>query len=319
MFFSLAAERALPVFVRAEFRFPLALGPVACLKAADRSRRAGRRVTWALRDAFECAVKFAACAAVADFLQAQPAQGETAALAAILLKPQGLSLGDWHKLLGMALAPLAPLARDGRLDTFGRRLPELFGIFFQASARKKPSPTGLNASINGSDKSFVAWRNRVFGHGVFKEERGYYADETLKRMPDLERFYEALRLVLAGWRLIGLTPGGECVAWTGCGAPLAATTGERHDHKPWGEPMPMRLVPQDHPGRAELDFGPLLTVQCCEVCGEPAAFFFDRHRYDRERDRHRTHFLEYLRGHPGESKDWSEARRLAGLLPAGFE
>jgi tetratricopeptide (TPR) repeat protein len=317
MFFPSPAERALPAFVRAEFPFPVAL---TCTRLeAQMERDEPVAAAWALRDAFECAVKFTACAAVADFLQAQPAQDEAAALAGLLLKPQGLSLGDWHTLLGMALAPLATLARDGRLDASGRRLPELFGTFFQAGARKKPSPTALNASMDGSDKSFVAWRNRVFGHGVFQEERSYYADETLKRLPDLVRFYEALRPVLAGWRLIGLTPGGERVAWTGCEAPLAATTGDRHEHKPWGEPLPMRLVPQDHPGRAELDFGPLLTVQRCEVCGEPAAFFFDRHRYDRERDKHRTHFLEYLRGHPGERKDWSEARRLAGLLPAGFE
>jgi tetratricopeptide (TPR) repeat protein len=306
MFFPSPAERALPAFVRAEFPFPLALTCARLEAQMDRDEPIA--AAWALRDAFECAVKFSACVAVADFLQAQPERDVTAALAGLLLKPQGLSLGDWHTLLEMGLKS------SGREE---RRLPELFGVFFQTS--KKASRTAVNASIDGSDRSIVAWRNRVFGHGVFKEERGYYADETMKRLPELVRFYEALRPVLAGWRLVGLTPGGERVDWTGCEAPAAATAGERHEHQPWGDPLSMRLVPQDYPGQAELDFGPLLTVQRCEVCGEPAAFFFDRHRHDRERDKHRTHFLEYLRGHPGERKDWPEARRLAGLLPAGFE
>jgi tetratricopeptide (TPR) repeat protein len=307
MFFPSPAERPVPGFVRADFPFPLALTCARLEAQMDCDEPIA--AAWALRDAFECAVKFTACAAIADFLQAQPTRDDAAALAALLLKPQGLSLGDWHTLLEIALKS------SGRES---RRLPELFGVFFQGGAGKKPSRTAVNASIDGSDKSFVTWRNRVFGHGVFREERGYYADETRKRLPDLVRFCEALRPVLAGWRLIGLTPGGERVDWTGCEAPPVAT-GERHKHKPWGDPLPMRLVPQDHAGRAELDFGPLLTVQRCEVCGEPAAFFFDRHRYDRERDKHRTHFLDYRRGHPGERKDWSEARRLAGLLPAGFE
>src|SRR5262249_45695430 len=123
---------------------------------------------------------------------------------------------------------------------------------------------------------------------------------------------------LAGWRLAGITPGGERIDWTGA---LDLPPTVPHEHRPAeGPPLPMHLVHAD--GRF-LDLTPLLTMQTCKVadCGQPAAFFCEGNERDRKKDkeRYRSHFLEYMEGHKNQHADWDQARRLARGLPARFD
>src|SRR5205085_2093348 len=120
---------------------------------------------------------------------------------------------------------------------------------------------------------------------------------TLRWVATLHAFHQALRPVLEGWRLVGRTPGGERVEWQGT---LGLPPTPRHPHEPWGEPLSMALVRGGGDRVEELPFGPMLSVQHCAICRQPAAFFFDRNKYDRKKDRHRTVFLEYFGGHDRE-------------------
>jgi tetratricopeptide (TPR) repeat protein len=286
-------------FVGAEFPFPVAVAYARLHAEMDRQEPVA--AAWQLRDAGEALVRFLAALATADCLRARAEPKAAADLAGLLLKPSGLSLGDWHTALGMALR--APAAE-------ARLLTGLGPLFLKPNGR----PTALDQLIDGDADSFAAWRNAVFGHGVFKEDRAWYAAETLRWLPRLHALYDAVRPVLDGWELVGLTPGGERIAWRGAGntPPLA-----RHDHQPWGEPLEMRL--EKSATGASLALGPLLSVQECGVCREPAAFFFDRDRYEAKTDRHRTTFLEYFRGHHADRRDWEPTRRLAALVPPAFE
>ncbi len=70
--------------------------------------------------------------------------------------------------------------------------------------------------------------------------------------------------------------------------------------------------------RGMLPLSSMLTVQECANCRQPSPFFFEKHRYEREKDRHRTFCLEYFGGHDRECRDWAKARRHATLLPPTF-
>lgn len=298
-------------FVQNEFPFPLAVTCVRLL--AEMERQEPIAAAWALRDALECLVKFSASLAVADLFQASPNDAGAAETAQLLLKPSGLSVGDWHTLLEAALRPLGLLAQAGQIQESGRVLPGLLPVFF--SVQGKLLRTSLNRRVAVDPDSFVAWRNRVFGHGVFSEDRRYYAEETLLWLPVLGDFYAALRPVLAGRQLVSRTPGGDEVVWQGADG-LPPTP--RHEHEPWGDPLPMFLAAAPGFTLPSLPLTPFLSVQQCQSCGQPAAFFFDKNKFDRKHDRHSTTFLEYFSGHPGFHKDWTETRRIAGLLPPTF-
>src|SRR5207249_1741814 len=143
--------------------------------------------------------------------------------------------------------PLETPAKAGRLGQSGRLLPALYGVFFDP----RKGRTDWNRVIDGDEQSFVRWRNREFGHGVFRRDRAWYAAQTTAWLVPLHQLYDALRPVLAGWKLIGPTPGGERVEWQGAGG---RSRTEPHAHEPQGEPLPMVLVHSD--GR-ELPFGPM--------------------------------------------------------------
>ena len=237
------AERQVLDFVGDCFPFPLALTYVRLHEEMDRQEPVA--AAWQLRDSFECLLKFTASLAVADFLQTNPEGKEAEEIISLLFKPQGLSMGDWYTLLETALKPLAPLARQNLLGDSGRCLPNLYSIFFDLKGKK----TELNRKFNSSnekDESFIPWRNRVFGHGVFKKERSWYADETTRRLDTLHKFYQALRSVLDGWILFSSTPSGEEIIWQGASElPRIAL----HQHQPLGPPtsMALRFDPQNIP------------------------------------------------------------------------
>ncbi len=308
-FFPPRQEREILDFVLTSFPFPLATAYARLQEEMDRQEPVAAALQ--LRDALECLLRFCASIAAADLLQAGPEPAGAAEVAKILLTPQGLSLGHWHELLVTSLEPLGSLALAGNLLESGRRLPALFGAFYEARGKLKKTPVHLK--IRDVPDNFVHWRNRVFGHGAFQDRR-FYAEETLRWQSFLVDFCKALRPVLEGWTLVGITPGGERVIWQGYSD---APPPEPHLHEPWGQPLPMFLVRGQGAAEERLPLGPLLSMQECALCHEPAAFFFDRNKLDKER--HRTIFLEYFRGHHAERKDWEEARKLAALLPPTFK
>jgi hypothetical protein len=302
-FFPPREQRSLLEFVCAEYPFPLAIAYARLHQEMDRQEPVA--AAWQLLDAFQSTLRFCACVAVADLFQAEPRGPVSAELAGRLFKP--LSFGDWQTLLEDALRPLREPARQGALEKTGRRLPELFTVFYQAKTGQR---TDIARQLFAASPNLVSWRNKVFGHGVFRHDRQVYADEVKAWLPRLEELLRALQLVLSGWVLTGQTPGGESVEWTGSGEVSPAAP---HAHQPWGEPLPLRLV-----GRGELVLGPLLTVQQCSVCSQPAAFFLDG--VDRRKaGTFQSHFVEYFAGHAVDRKDWSEILHLAERVPAGFE
>jgi tetratricopeptide (TPR) repeat protein len=283
--------------VASSFPFPLALTYARLHAAMDQQQPV--EAAWALRDAVECTIKFAGCLAVADFLSHQPEPQRASQVAEVLLTDRGLPIGAWLELLRLTLEPLQGHPHH-------RALPLLFAVFFEPG-RPRLSKSAVLRSLDGDQDSFIAWRNSVFGHGVFRQERSWYAGQTLAWLPRLHTFLEAMRPVLAGWQLLARTADGQEVDWQGCDfEPLH----QRHQHHPAGLPLPLELVQEQG---SRLALAPLLSVQRCAVCQEPAAFFFDR-----QKDEKKTIFLEYLRGHHGEQKGWMEVARLWALRPAAF-
>lgn len=100
-FFSSRPNRGMLEFVVSGFPFPLALTYARLHDEMDRQEPIA--AAWQLRDAFECLLKFTACLAVAGFLNAKPDPSQASNIVSLLMKPQGLSLGDWHTLLERAL------------------------------------------------------------------------------------------------------------------------------------------------------------------------------------------------------------------------
>jgi hypothetical protein len=240
--------------------FPLALTYSRLEDELDRQEPVA--AAWQVRDALECTLKFTATLAVADCLNAAPEPALAGELLTLLFKP--MSLGDWHTLLEKALKPLRPFVSEGRTAESGRCLPQLHEVFFIPRSGKR-SPLGQLLAGTEKDLGLVRWRNAVFGHGVFRQEREFYASMTLHWLPRLQDWLRALGTVLAGWSLVGRTPGDERVFWQGT---LGLPPVPPHEHQPWGEPLAMLLAHTD--GR-ELPLDPLLSVQeCAEPLLSPA-------------------------------------------------
>src|SRR5205823_9502820 len=148
---------------------------------------------WWLRDTFECLIKFTASLALADFLRDAPDPKLAERVVKILFKP--MALGDWVTVLDESLRPLEPLARAGRLGESGRLLSGLYSLVFLP---RGGGHTPWRGGLAGKPASFVPWRNQVFGHGVFRNEPAYYAEETLRWIPPLHQGYQELGTVLDG-------------------------------------------------------------------------------------------------------------------------
>lgn len=279
-----------PHFERVERDFPFPLALTSARVRAAFARRQPLEAVWAVRDAWEAAIKFCACVSVADFLQADPDRATAEAVAAGLLSNRGVAIGGWKDALVLTL----PAATAG-----GRLVPELRGVF------RKGAGSGTTPHFQAADQ-FTAWRNEVFGHGVFTHDLPWYAGQAAAWVNKLVALYDALRPVLAGWALVGRTADGQTVDWSGC---EFEPKRERHRHDPLGHALPMFLAREG----AELSFGPLLSVQRCHGCDHPAAFFFDRQKKADE-----TVLLEYVAGAKGRAKGWAEVDALRRWLPAAF-
>ncbi len=240
-----------------------------------------------------------------------------------MLKPTGLSVGDWHSLLVNALKSLEEFVVDGAPSGSGRVLPELLGVFFNFEPSGLLEANELNLDIDGrhdspdgTPNSFVRWRNRRFGHGVFRVDRTVYVRETLRWLDALHRFYEALRPVLDGRRLISIMHGGNELVWRGTQHLLSPLP---HKHEPSDDLAPMFLAPSPGEVGAKLPLSPFLSVQPCEWCGQPTAFFFDKYERAKNKKSHKTFCLEYFGGHLYPRRDWQQVGNLADLVPEKFK
>lgn len=324
-FFTTRDERKVLDWVINDFPFPLALNYSRLQDELD--KQSPIAAAWKLRDTFECLIEFTACVAIADFLQANPDPEDVSSIVALLFKYNGLSTGDWVSLLvGQSdeknkgpLRQLEAFVRSDSLDKSGRLFPELFNLFFKLRSQRGTSPSDLTKWLNAGSPDpnkygFVQWRNRVFGHGTFKSDYGFYAEETNRWVPILHEFLEALRPVFADWSLVSVASDGSRSTWQGAqNVPYV----ESHVHEPKGEPRPMQFVHSS--SSRSLSFGLLMSLQQCTYCKQPTAFFFNRNQYERKPNRHTTYFLEYSGGHEESQQNLSETKELATKLPPHFD
>ena len=141
-FFPLRAERVVLADVLETFPFPIAHTYRQLQEEMDRQEPVP--AAWQLKDAYECAIKFAAALAVADALENGPSPDLSSELVSRLLKP--LSIGDWQGLLEASLKPLEPFAREERWGKSGRLLPDLFSVFYDVRGRLRPNTTLLDSA-----------------------------------------------------------------------------------------------------------------------------------------------------------------------------
>jgi len=241
---------------------------------------------WQLRDVWEDLIKFLATLAAADYLAtASDGDPRTSKLLALLLKRPGMSMGDWAKSLEITLKEGPPQQS---------RIPALSPLLFR---RGKPSP--LLRLINDGDNGFVRWRNECFGHGVFRKDQGSYAKDALDW---LERLHEAFDLCRSMFETLVLEtdgPNGEILIW-GRHEPLPFY----HAHQPAGTAQLLPPVRVRLPGGEALLLTPLLSVQQCDTCNQPAAFYLDKY----DPGRHKAKFLDFVQGHCNERKNLEPLR-----------
>jgi tetratricopeptide (TPR) repeat protein len=254
---------------------------------------------WQVRDAWEGLIKFLGTLAVADHLAtAPPNDPHTSLVLARLLKPQGLSMGDWPTLMELTLKEGLPP---------GARLPDLAPLLFPARRPK------LLPLIVGDKNSFVYWRNRRFGHGVFAKDESVFVEEASEWLQKLHEAYVLCRPLFTRLNLESDGLNGELLTW-GAQSPLPFY----HTHQSAAArqalpPVRVRLAPTE-----PLLLSPLLTVQRCEVCGRWAAFYLDKYELGKQR----AWFLDFLEGHSRDRKDLEPLRSWAARLrdadtPAG--
>jgi hypothetical protein len=160
-FFPPRTERTVLDFVLEDFPFPLALTYSRLQDELDRQEPVA--AAWRLRDAYECLLKFSACLAVADLLQAKPdhltdpARETLGEILELLLNSRGIVLGNWHQLLADAVRALQDLVVAGTLSRRGRVLPELVSVFFKV---KKSGLLKTNELYNEIGP-FIGWRNEA--------------------------------------------------------------------------------------------------------------------------------------------------------------
>lgn len=326
-FFPVRDEREVFDWAIDDFPFPLSITYARLQDELD--NQAPIAAAWQMRDAFEVLLKFTTCIAIADFLRANPDPEDAGKIVGLLFKRSGLSLGDWFTLLiGQddkvdkgAVRQLESFARSASFEKSGRLFPELFNLFFKLKGKEGKQFSELTKRLKGKGDStnpnkhgFIDWRNRVFGHGAFKSNCQFYAEETQRWLPVLHEFLKALRPLFTGWQLLSISREGEQIAWQGANR---LPTAKSHIHEHEGEPTAMLFT--HHASSRSLNFGPLLSVQQCIHCKQPTTFFFDSNRYDRTQERHKTYFLEYFGGHEVTYQNWRETQKLATKLPPHFE
>jgi hypothetical protein len=246
---------------------------------------------WQLRDIWEGLLKFLATLAVADHLAAAAASDpRTSALLKQLLKKDGLTNGTWATLLEVSL-------KDGPLAT--ARLPLLGPLLFQGGTRQRLYRLFQSDKDDPTHDDFISWRNRCFGHGVFRKDLQSYADEALHWLRRLHEAFNLCRSLLESLALESDGPNGEILTW-GERSPLPFY----HDHQPAATAPLLPPVRVRAPGTEALLLTPMLSVQLCAVCGQWTAFYLDKY----DRDTNRAHFLDFVEGHGNDHEDLEPLR-----------
>ena len=229
---------------------------------------------WQVRDVWEGLIKFLGVLAVADRLSHPENGQEVGGLLSLLLKPQGLALGDWTRLM-----ELAQKSRDHK-----SRLPALRELLFPARRPK------LFKLLVGGDarQSFVCWRNRRFGHGAFGKDLALFAEEARHWLDRLHEAYDLCRDFFGTVVLDSVQPDGAALAWTSQ-PPLPFY----HQHCPPADGTLVGVSLRTKTGGDALSLTPLLSIQTCRICGQWAAFYLDRY----EPGRKRAWFLDFVEGH----------------------
>jgi tetratricopeptide (TPR) repeat protein len=246
---------------------------------------------WQLKDVWEGLLKFLTTLAVADHMANAPADDpRTRKLLDQLLKKGGLTDGDWAKLMEMAL-------KDGPLPR--ARVPQLGPLLFQGGKRERLYRLFTGDKDDFVHDDFIYWRNRCFGHGVFRKDLRSYATEALHWLRRLHEAFDLCRPMLESLALESDGPNGEILTW-GEKSPLPFY----HGHQPAATEPPLPPVRVRTPGSEALALTPILSVQLCAVCGHWTAFYLDKY----DRDKHRAQFLDFIEGHSNNHKDLEPLR-----------
>jgi hypothetical protein len=134
---------------------------------------------WALRDAWECGVRFGACLGLADLMRAEPRSETLVRALSILSKWDGLSLKEWGALMAAGCDPGAA----------------------PGSQRLLPGLTQLPTLGDGPPARPLPWFDGQLAPGAVTRDRRWYEAETAAALPALDAFYAALAVVLEGWVL----------------------------------------------------------------------------------------------------------------------
>jgi tetratricopeptide (TPR) repeat protein len=279
-------------FVWQEFPHPIAIAYRRLSDCVNRGE--GVAAAWQLRDCFEVVIKLLAAVGVgccfSDPRQSTGAPGQLRSdLADILLKPRGLSIGDWYQLLNSVADTVHrnPACGPNELGAAHavKRLRELL-----VTARGRASILAL--ALGAGDNHFIAWRNRVFGHGVFRHDAAWYLAEALAWLERYNRLCLDLKPVFSELRLYtddGTLLHGEM--------DVGAWPDHKHQSTSLGQSVWMSVRTPALEDAVRINLAPLLSVQFCEACRAPRIHFWDRSRSLPDQRQWRTFFLEYQGGH----------------------
>jgi hypothetical protein len=207
-------------------------------------------VAWALRDAWECALRFVACLGLADLMRADPRSETLIRALSTLSKRNGLSLEDWVGLLGAGCdAAAVPVTQ--------RLLPGL---------------TTLPASGDIPLARRWAPLDRLFGSGGFARDQHWGEAETAALMRCSTAFTPRWRRSsMAGFSVRG--PEGPRAWGAVRRRRLTRADGRPRAYVAMGKAENVVLARADG---ASLAFGSLFWAQSCAVCAARQIFFCDK-------------------------------------------
>ena len=212
----------------------------------EETARGAPAAAWALRDAWECGVRFVACLGLADLMRAEPRSETLIRALSTLSKWNGLSLAEWMALMAAGCDP-------GAAPGTQRLLPGL---------------TQFPTSGDGVPAGLLPWFEGQLAPGAATGDQDRQEAEIAAA---LDAFYAGLATILEGWALRERGPDGP--ALMGCGQVADAHDVGGHQHVAMGKPENVILARTDGAGIA---FGSLLWAQSCAVCAERQIFFSDK-------------------------------------------